>query len=380
MALAENDDMIQALAPDRIDQALGERILPGAVRRREDFLDPHALHPVPEVLAVDPVTVAQEIGGRGVIRERLHDLLGGPVGGGVLGHVEVDDASAMVREHDENEENALPHGGDRGAHDDYQWPREALSTERVRRSRSEGRSRQDHGHGTGNMGRGMDDGSAPRGERGSCSTRSVPERSYAPRDSLRRVPECSCTRVTGRRACSPRQRNTERTRCCRCFADVASGATTIAHSSPGTGTSIGWPNAIRRFWIGSAGSSARPRGCLPTTRFSCASRWSSSISRPLGRTPIYRRPSFHPAGLASVLGSWQEGCTRPSCHAPSSLEIVSRTPTWLAVGAVRRTRARRVSALRQSASAPIRRAASRRSSALEVPPRAPRGRRHPCTN
>jgi hypothetical protein len=35
------------------------------------------------------------------------------VGGGVLGHVEVDDPSAMMGEHDENEERAQAHGGDR---------------------------------------------------------------------------------------------------------------------------------------------------------------------------------------------------------------------------------------------------------------------------
>src|SRR2546427_2092214 len=100
--------MIQTLAPDRTDEALGARILPGAVRRREDFGDPHALHSVPKLLAVDLVTVAQEIGRRG---ESVHDLLGGPVGGGVLGHVEVDDAPAMVGEHDEDEEDAEPRGG-----------------------------------------------------------------------------------------------------------------------------------------------------------------------------------------------------------------------------------------------------------------------------
>jgi hypothetical protein len=83
--------------------ALGERILPGAVRGREDFHDAHALHPVPELLAVDPVTIAQEIGGCGVVRERLHDLLGCPLGGGVLGDVEVDDGPAIVGEHDEDE-------------------------------------------------------------------------------------------------------------------------------------------------------------------------------------------------------------------------------------------------------------------------------------
>src|SRR5215510_8004970 len=72
-----------------------------------------ALNSVPKLLAVDLVTVAQEMRGSRVIRERLHDLLGGPVGGGVLDHVEVDDASAMVREHEENEEDAQARGGHR---------------------------------------------------------------------------------------------------------------------------------------------------------------------------------------------------------------------------------------------------------------------------
>jgi hypothetical protein len=103
--LAENENVIQTLAPDRTDQALGERILPGAVRRREDFVDAHAFHAMPKVLAVDLVAIAQEIGWRGVVRERVYDLLGGPGGGGVFGDVEVDDAPAVVGEHDEDEED-----------------------------------------------------------------------------------------------------------------------------------------------------------------------------------------------------------------------------------------------------------------------------------
>jgi hypothetical protein len=76
MALAENKHVIQALAPDRADEALCEGILSRAERRREDFLDPHTLHSAPKLLAVDLVTVAQEIGGRGVVREGVHDLVG----------------------------------------------------------------------------------------------------------------------------------------------------------------------------------------------------------------------------------------------------------------------------------------------------------------
>src|SRR5438093_985023 len=113
VAFAENQNVIQTLAPDRADEPLREGILPRAVRGREDFLDPHALHSVPKLFAVDLVAVAQEIGGRGVVRKGIHDLLGGPVGGGMLGHVEVDDAPAVVREHDKNKEDAQARGGHR---------------------------------------------------------------------------------------------------------------------------------------------------------------------------------------------------------------------------------------------------------------------------
>src|SRR2546426_8674508 len=82
VAFAENENVIQTLAPDRTDEALGERILPGAVRRGKDFIDTHALDPVPKLLAVDLVTIAQKIGGRGVVWKGLDDLLGGPVSGG----------------------------------------------------------------------------------------------------------------------------------------------------------------------------------------------------------------------------------------------------------------------------------------------------------
>jgi hypothetical protein len=41
--LAEDDDVIQTLAPDGADEALCEGVLPRAVRRRQDFTDAHAL-------------------------------------------------------------------------------------------------------------------------------------------------------------------------------------------------------------------------------------------------------------------------------------------------------------------------------------------------
>ena len=74
VSFAKDKSVVEALAADRTDQALGERILPGAVWRRENFLDLHTLHAVAEVRAIDLVTVAQEVGRRGV-RECVHDLL-----------------------------------------------------------------------------------------------------------------------------------------------------------------------------------------------------------------------------------------------------------------------------------------------------------------
>jgi hypothetical protein len=62
VSFAQDENVVETLAPDRTDQALGERILPGAVRRREDFVDAHALHAVPKELAEDLVTITQEIG------------------------------------------------------------------------------------------------------------------------------------------------------------------------------------------------------------------------------------------------------------------------------------------------------------------------------
>jgi hypothetical protein len=111
VSLAEDEHVIQALEPDRADEPLHERVLPRTLRRCEKLLDPHALHAVPKWLPINSVAVAEEIGRRGVVREGVHDLLGGPAGGGVLGHVEVDDPPAMVGEHDENEEHAEACGG-----------------------------------------------------------------------------------------------------------------------------------------------------------------------------------------------------------------------------------------------------------------------------
>jgi hypothetical protein len=105
MPLAENDDMVQTLAPDRTDQALRERILPGASRSREHLSDAHPLHALAEGVPVDGVLIAQEIGWRGVVGESVHDLLSGPRSGRMRGDVEVQDSAPMVSEDDQDKEH-----------------------------------------------------------------------------------------------------------------------------------------------------------------------------------------------------------------------------------------------------------------------------------
>ena len=82
VALAENDDVVEAFQTDRADETLGIGILPGGLGRGEHFLDAHALHSIAECLAVDTVAVANHVLGRRVLRESFDDLLGSPAGTG----------------------------------------------------------------------------------------------------------------------------------------------------------------------------------------------------------------------------------------------------------------------------------------------------------
>jgi hypothetical protein len=111
MALGDNDDVVQALASHRANEPLGERVLPGAVRGRDDFTDPHPLDALAKRVPVDAVATAEKITRRRIVPERVDELPGGPGGGGMLGDVEVNEAPAVVGEHDEDEEDAEPSSG-----------------------------------------------------------------------------------------------------------------------------------------------------------------------------------------------------------------------------------------------------------------------------
>jgi hypothetical protein len=63
---------------------------------------------VPKWLTVDAIAVAEEVGQRRLVREGLDDLPSGPLGGGVLGDIEVHDPPAAVGKDDQDEEDPKP--------------------------------------------------------------------------------------------------------------------------------------------------------------------------------------------------------------------------------------------------------------------------------
>jgi len=100
----ENEDMGQTILPDRAAEPFREGIRPGALGGRKHFADPHAPHTLPERVDADRVPIAEEVTRRGVVGEGVHDRLGRPVCGGVLGDVVGEDPPARVGEDDQDED------------------------------------------------------------------------------------------------------------------------------------------------------------------------------------------------------------------------------------------------------------------------------------
>src|SRR6266536_2097804 len=96
MPFSEHDHMIQAIAPDRSDQPLHVGPLPWTGGRGEDFLNPQALDTLAIVKPIDLIPVPQQVAWRRLLRKPLYHLFPGPPSRGMLRHVEVNDAPAMM--------------------------------------------------------------------------------------------------------------------------------------------------------------------------------------------------------------------------------------------------------------------------------------------
>src|SRR6266851_2454080 len=94
--------MVEALAANRADDALHVGSLPRRARRRQNFLDSHGFHILAKLSAEDAVAVPQEVPRDLFKRECFAQLLPGPLGGGMRGHVEMHDPSSVVSQNQEH--------------------------------------------------------------------------------------------------------------------------------------------------------------------------------------------------------------------------------------------------------------------------------------
>ena len=78
MALAEDDYMVQTLAPDGSDQPLRVRILPRAERTRNDLTDTDAGDAASERVTIDSIAIPQQPFRRGIVGKSFNNLLRGP--------------------------------------------------------------------------------------------------------------------------------------------------------------------------------------------------------------------------------------------------------------------------------------------------------------
>ena len=88
--------MVEAFLADRADQPFNVRALPGRSVSGENLAGAQACDHRPECSAVDAVAVPDQEPRSLVPREGLHDLRCGPLGGGMPGDIETNDAPAIM--------------------------------------------------------------------------------------------------------------------------------------------------------------------------------------------------------------------------------------------------------------------------------------------
>src|ERR1700719_1847130 len=119
MCLAEDNDVVQALAPDRSDQPFGKAVLPGRGWRGRLVPDAHGAQSACDDTAIDPIPIAHEVARSLIPRKCLRYLTCNPFGRRMCCDVDPDEVSAVQPDNDEGIEqvetdswnNEQVHGG-----------------------------------------------------------------------------------------------------------------------------------------------------------------------------------------------------------------------------------------------------------------------------
>ncbi len=115
VTLAENNDVVQAFPTDRADDPLHVRILPGRARRNENLLDPQSMNGSVEVIAVYAIPIANQKTRGSVPGDGFEQLTPRPFRTGMLSHVEVQDPTTIMKEHEKDKQDSK---ADRGHGED----------------------------------------------------------------------------------------------------------------------------------------------------------------------------------------------------------------------------------------------------------------------
>src|SRR6516162_8473980 len=103
--------MVRALAPNRTNHPLHKGSLPGGSRCGQDFVDSHVSYLPAEVIAED--SIGRGVGSAGLGRRNgLPQLLSCPLCGWMVGHAEVDNASAVMGQYQKHVKNLEADSGD----------------------------------------------------------------------------------------------------------------------------------------------------------------------------------------------------------------------------------------------------------------------------
>ena len=97
--------MIEALASNGADHSLYIGTLPRRARCRQNFADAQVSHLFAEVIAENSIAVAQQVAGQLVKRKGLPQLLSRPHRGWVGGHIEVQNATPVMGQHQKHIED-----------------------------------------------------------------------------------------------------------------------------------------------------------------------------------------------------------------------------------------------------------------------------------
>src|SRR5260370_2962144 len=108
--LMEDNDVVQALAPNGTDETLNVGILPRALRCSQDFVNAHPSSCLTKLLSIDCVAVAQQVP-RGIVpRECFQKLSSSPFACLVSGHSEMHRTSPIMAKNHEGEQELKSDG------------------------------------------------------------------------------------------------------------------------------------------------------------------------------------------------------------------------------------------------------------------------------